>query len=134
MSKHHSGPSDSSHSEHKHPGKEQQPQHGHTTAAAPHAAKHENVAPLRAPQPAAHAHKGATGGAGVAGDCHAKGCRKHADSFNFCSEHYDHFKFGLIKKSGEAVSDYEKKFEHYTHHIAVAAAHHAGHKQKKKSA
>ncbi|MEN9724372.1 MAG: hypothetical protein RJB38_2358 [Pseudomonadota bacterium] len=47
------------------------------------------------------------------GGCTAKGCR-HGDSrFGFCDEHYEQFKFGLIKRTGEQVSDYEKKFEHY---------------------
>lgn len=45
--------------------------------------------------------------------CHAWGCKAQAKQFNFCTEHYDHFKFGLIKKTGEQVSDYEKKIEHY---------------------
>ena len=45
--------------------------------------------------------------------CHSWGCKGKAARFNFCDEHYDHFKFGLIKKTGEPVSDYEKKFGHY---------------------
>src|SRR5690242_10719850 len=47
------------------------------------------------------------------GACNAVGCKAQATRFNFCNEHYDHFKFGLIKKSGEPVSDYEKKIEHF---------------------
>ncbi|MDR3608901.1 MAG: hypothetical protein P4M08_16170 [Oligoflexia bacterium] len=47
------------------------------------------------------------------GGCHAWGCKRGEAHFNFCDEHYDHFKFGLIKKSGEPVPDYEKKFEHF---------------------
>lgn len=50
------------------------------------------------------------------GGCHSWGCKAHATRFNFCDEHYDHFKFGLIKKTGEPVPDYEKKFEHYMSH------------------
>ncbi|MGZ3687621.1 MAG: hypothetical protein ACXWPM_04335 [Bdellovibrionota bacterium] len=48
--------------------------------------------------------------------CHSWSCKAKATRFNFCDEHYDHFKFGLIKKTGEPVSDYEKKFEHYMAH------------------
>ncbi|MFL5813893.1 MAG: hypothetical protein ACJ763_09980 [Bdellovibrionia bacterium] len=59
--------------------------------------------------------KGAPGG--VAGKCVATGCKKDSKQFEFCSEHYDHFKFGLIKKSGQQVPDYEKKFEHYQAHL-----------------
>lgn len=47
------------------------------------------------------------------GGCHSWGCKAQAQRFNFCDEHYDHFKFGLIKKNGEPVADYEKKIEHY---------------------
>lgn len=50
------------------------------------------------------------------GGCFSWGCKGHATRFNFCDEHYDHFKFGLIKKTGEPVSDYEKKIEHYAAH------------------
>jgi hypothetical protein len=45
--------------------------------------------------------------------CASKGCKSSAHRFSFCDEHYEHFKFGLIKKTGEQVSDYEKKFGHY---------------------
>ncbi len=48
--------------------------------------------------------------------CHSQGCKSTARRFNFCNEHFEHFKFGLIKKTGEPVSDYDKKFEHYAAH------------------
>ncbi len=41
------------------------------------------------------------------------GCKAKATRFDFCEEHYDQFKFGLIKKTGEMVPDHEKKIEHY---------------------
>ena len=47
------------------------------------------------------------------GHCFSWSCKAEADRFNFCKEHYEHFKFGLIKKTGEQVSDYEKKIGHY---------------------
>ena len=56
------------------------------------------------------------------GGCHAVSCKAAAHRFNFCDEHYDHFKFGLIKKTGERVSDYEKKIEHYMAHQQRSAA------------
>lgn len=49
----------------------------------------------------------------IAGHCCGWGCKALATRFNFCTEHFDHFKFGLLKKTGEPVSDYEKKFEHF---------------------
>lgn len=45
--------------------------------------------------------------------CHSWGCKAMAKRMNFCNEHFEHFKFGLLKKSGEPVSDYEKKIEHF---------------------
>lgn len=65
-----------------------------------------------APKAEAPAAKGKGHNPGPDG-CHAWGCKKSTSRFNFCDEHYDHFKFGLIKKTGEPVSDYEKKFGHY---------------------
>jgi hypothetical protein len=43
----------------------------------------------------------------------AIGCKHQPSRFSFCEEHYDHFKFGLIKKDGQLVPDYEKKLGHY---------------------
>ena len=45
--------------------------------------------------------------------CTSKGCKTSVARFGFCEEHYEQFKFGLIKKTGEPVSDYERKFDHY---------------------
>jgi len=45
--------------------------------------------------------------------CGAHQCKSKPSKFNFCSEHYEQFKFGLIKKDGEKVSDYDRKFEHF---------------------
>ena len=47
------------------------------------------------------------------GHCHAQNCKGRAQRFNFCDEHYEQFKFGLIKKNGEPAGDYEKKIEQY---------------------
>ena len=47
------------------------------------------------------------------GHCTAKACKTSEARFGFCEEHYEQFKFGLIKKTGEPVSDYDKKFEQY---------------------
>ena len=67
----------------------------------------------KAEQPAPSSKKGHTP---MPGGCHAWGCKASATRFNFCEEHFDHFKFGLIKKTGERVSDYDKKIEHYQAH------------------
>ena len=48
--------------------------------------------------------------------CKCGGCKKPQFRFTFCSEHYDWFKFGLITKAGQKVSDFEKKFDHFTAH------------------
>ncbi len=69
-----------------------QPSHKHVEASAP---------------------RGPKGAGPLPGGCHAQDCKSPEKRFNFCNEHYDQFKFGLIKKTGERVSDHEKKLEHY---------------------
>jgi hypothetical protein len=69
-----------------------------------------------APRAEAPARKGAH--APQPDGCHSYGCKTKAHRFNFCDEHYDWFKFGLIKKTGEPVSDFEKKFGHYQDLVA----------------
>ncbi len=46
--------------------------------------------------------------------CKCDTCKKPQDRFTFCNQHYEWFKFGLITKEGKKVSDFEKKFDHYT--------------------
>lgn len=75
------------------------------------------------PQQAAVAEKKGKGPTALPGGCHSWGCKRPEARFNFCAEHYDHFKFGLIKKTGEPVSDYEKKFEQYLAHTTKRGAH-----------
>lgn len=74
----------------------------HTTAAA-------------APQKQAPTHKQAPASnvATLPTGCAAQGCKGKEKRFSFCDEHYDQFKFGLIKKDGKPVSDFDKKFDHY---------------------
>lgn len=54
--------------------------------------------------------------------CTVKSCKSKEARFGFCHEHFDHYKFGLIKKTGEKVSDYEKKFEQYQSFLANKGA------------
>lgn len=68
-------------------------------------------APKTAPAPSAPA----KGNVGAKVGCAASGCKGKDQRYNFCDEHFRQFKFGLITKSGDPVSDYEKKFEHYQH-------------------
>jgi hypothetical protein len=72
---------------------------------------------------AAPAPKGAKGHTPMPDGCHSWGCKAKAHRFNFCDEHYEHFKFGLIKKTGEPVPDFEKKFEHYVAFTKKRSAH-----------
>jgi hypothetical protein len=67
-------------------------------------------------QPGPATAKGA--GADPIGKCTAQGCKSNSKRFDFCAEHYEQFKFGLITKLGKQVSDYEKKFDHYQAHLA----------------
>ncbi len=67
---------------------------------------HEAAAPKREEKPV-------KGHSAPEGRCGAVSCKSPEKKFGFCDEHFEHFKFGLIKKTGQQVSDYEKKFEHY---------------------
>ncbi len=67
-------------------------------------------------------HKGKEAAASM-GHCTAKACKSSEARFGFCDEHFEQFKFGLIKKSGEFVPDYDKKFEHYQAYKTRRSAH-----------
>jgi hypothetical protein len=49
--------------------------------------------------------------------CKCGGCKKTQARFSFCTEHYEWFKFGLISKAGARVSDFDKKFDHFTAYL-----------------
>lgn len=49
--------------------------------------------------------------------CLAEGCKNHDVRALFCEEHFRQFKFGLITKTGQKVSDYERKYEHYQNYL-----------------
>jgi hypothetical protein len=48
------------------------------------------------------------------GMCMAEDCKKKSEKANFCMEHFDWFKEGLITKEGRKPSDFEKKHFNYT--------------------
>lgn len=48
--------------------------------------------------------------------CTVPQCKQSPQRFEFCQKHYEHFKFGLIKKNGERAADYEKKYEQFLAH------------------
>jgi hypothetical protein len=72
-----------------------------------------------APAPREGKSKGHTA---MPGHCFSWDCKAEAARYNFCLKHFDQFKFGLLKKTGEPVPDYEKKFEHYLAHQAKRSA------------
>ncbi len=55
--------------------------------------------------------------------CLSGGCKSQVDRFGFCKEHYEQFKFGLLKKDGSPVPDFEKKVEHYRAYVKKREAH-----------
>lgn len=52
------------------------------------------------------------------GECLDLDCKKKGEKFNFCDLHFEHFKFGVIKKDGTHPSDREKKLGHFEAHKA----------------
>lgn len=57
---------------------------------------------------------------GAAAMCKFKGCKQTPSKFSFCKEHFAQFKFGLVTKNGELVSDHEKKWDQYTEYKKAA--------------
>lgn len=74
------------------------------------------------PTPAASKSSSDTGGKGAKNapiestSCPAKACKAKGVRMGFCDEHFHQFKFGLITRTGDPVSDYEKKLRHYEAH------------------
>lgn len=52
--------------------------------------------------------------------CCVKDCKRQPQLQNFCTEHYDWFKFGLVTKTGEKPIDFDKKFQAYSARKKVA--------------
>jgi hypothetical protein len=53
-------------------------------------------------------------------NCKAEGCKKKSEKMDFCSEHYDWFKWGLLTREGKKPIDFDKKHQAYTKHKKVA--------------
>jgi len=53
----------------------------------------------------------------IVGSCGSRGCKNDMTRLGFCEDHFDQFKFGLIKKNGEPVPDFDKKYTHYMKHL-----------------
>jgi hypothetical protein len=65
----------------------------------------------------------ANGGGGdvvVLSRCVADGCAKKSERMNFCTEHYDWFKFGLLTTAGKKPSDFDKKMQAFMKHKKAA--------------
>lgn len=45
--------------------------------------------------------------------CLAEGCKKKPSKADFCDEHYEWFKTGLITKTGEMAKDFDKKYSQF---------------------
>ncbi|HEX4924128.1 MAG TPA: hypothetical protein VFV50_08580 [Bdellovibrionales bacterium] len=52
--------------------------------------------------------------------CVAEGCKQKSSRLNFCAEHYDWFKAGLVTKEGVRPKDFDKKWINYTRKKAAA--------------
>ncbi len=72
-------------------------------------------------------HKESNGGAPAPGpvatlptNCKSEGCKKKSEKMDFCSEHYDWFKWGLLTREGKKPIDFDKKYQAYTKHKKVA--------------
>lgn len=52
------------------------------------------------------------------GNCIEVECKAKHERLNFCSEHYEQFKFGCIRRDGLRPTDYQKKFHDYQQYRA----------------
>jgi hypothetical protein len=52
--------------------------------------------------------------------CSCENCNKKSDLQNFCTEHFEWFKWGLVTKEGKRPTDFDKKFQAFTKHKKVA--------------
>lgn len=52
------------------------------------------------------------------GMCLAEDCKKRSEKANFCMEHFDWFKEGLVTKEGRKPTDFDKKHFDYTRRLA----------------
>lgn len=46
-------------------------------------------------------------------NCKAEGCKKKSDRMDFCAEHYDWFKWGLLTREGKKPLDFDKKYQSF---------------------
>jgi hypothetical protein len=51
--------------------------------------------------------------AGLTSGCIAEGCKAKSDRLNFCAEHFQWFKEGLVTKLGKRPTDFDKKYVNY---------------------
>lgn len=49
----------------------------------------------------------------MATNCCVEKCGKKIHKMNFCAEHFDWFKEGLVTKQGQRPSDFDKKYQAY---------------------
>ena len=52
--------------------------------------------------------------------CKAEGCKSKATRAEFCDEHFEWFKEGLITKEGLKAMDFDKKYYHYNNRKKAA--------------
>lgn len=53
------------------------------------------------------------------GGCIETHCKARSERLNFCNEHFNQFKFGVIRKNGSYPSDHEKKSGEYQRYLRM---------------
>lgn len=51
------------------------------------------------------------------GICLDSECKMKHERLDFCAEHFEHFKFGVIRRDGTRPIDFSKKLSHYKRHL-----------------
>lgn len=52
------------------------------------------------------------------GMCLAEGCGQNPTRAEFCAQHFDWFKLGLITKTGARAKDFDKKFMQHSRQVS----------------
>lgn len=53
-------------------------------------------------------------------NCKSEGCKKKSEKMDFCAEHYEWFKWGLITRNGQKPIDFDKKYQSFMKHKKAA--------------
>ncbi len=94
--------------------------HGGEKAPEKSAEKSHEKAPDKSHDKKPHAAAPPSNVVSLPNRCSVKECKKSPTLVNFCAEHYEWFKFGMITKNGDKPVDFDKKQQAFMKHKKAA--------------